>query len=172
MSFQKFREANFHKFHFNRGITLIEMVAVIVVLSLAIPALLTMWADVAWRSVRSEAIGDAAFYAQQLMEEIKSKRFDENDSSPWTSNLGPEPGETITGTGDSSFDDVDDYNGYSDNPAIDYSRSCTVDYVELSDSTWQAATSPPTDFKRIRVAVWRTDNLVSDVSLVTIVSAY
>ena len=168
-----------------KGITLMEMVAVIVVLGLAIPPLLTMWADVALKSGRSEVIADATFYAQELMEEIKlgNHRFDENTSSPWSSSLGPdtstkgldETNNEATSpptTNKNNWDDVDDFDDYSDNPATGYTRSCDVDYVELSGSTWQAATSPPTDFKRITVAVSRTDNLISDVSLVTIVAAY
>lgn len=165
--------------HSAKGITLIEMVAVIVVLGLAIPALLTMWADVAWRSARSEAIADATFYAQELMEEIKSKKFEDPDQTPV---FGPESGES----GHSNYDDVDDFNGYSDSPATGYNRCVTVDYVTLSGSNWTgncggeptnctAPTCEPseiTDYKRIIVRVNRTDNLVSNVTLVTIVSGY
>jgi type II secretory pathway pseudopilin PulG len=57
------------------GITLIEMIAVIVVVGLAIPAILLMWQDLSFRSGRAEVIAQATFYAQELMEEIKSKRF-------------------------------------------------------------------------------------------------
>ena len=93
----------------NGGLTIIELVVVIVVLGLAIPPLLTSWANIGWRSVRSESLADATFYVQALMEEIKSKSFDENSSSPWSSSLGPESGESRTGTGASAYDDVDDY---------------------------------------------------------------
>lgn len=74
-----------------KGFTLMEMLAVIVLMGAAIPPLLTMWADIAWRSGRTEAIADAQFYAQELMEEIKSKSFDErkiNDTCPRWSNPG------------------------------------------------------------------------------------
>ncbi len=166
--------------HDAKGITLIELVTVIVVLAVSIPILLTTWADIAWRSSRSEALADAAFYAQELMEEIKSKRYDENTSLPWSANLKPDTttkgldeinNETLTGM--SNWDDVDDFNGYSDTTlAGGYTRSVTVDYLELSGSTWRTAVSPPTDFKRIRVAVSRAGILVKNVDLVAIVSAY
>lgn len=159
-----------------RGITLIEMVAVIVVLGISIPVLLTMWSDVAWRSARSEVIADAAFYAQALMEEIKMKAFDENDSSPWSSSLGTEAGESYA-----DYDDVDDFNGYSDSPEARYSRSVAVEYVRLNASDiWEScgtvsscASSPDCVncngccYKRITVNVSRTDNLVDNVTLVT-----
>lgn len=154
-----------------KGLTIIELVVVIVVLGLAIPPLLTSWANIGWRSVRSEALADATFYAQALLEEIKSKRFDENTSSPWSSLLGPETGESRSGSGASAFDDVDDYNGYSDSPATRYNRSATVDYAALSGTTWQNSGSI-SNFKRIAVTVSRSDGLAKDVSLVTIVAAH
>lgn len=167
-----------------KGITLIEMVVMIVVLSVAIPTLLRMWADVAWRSVRSEAMADATFYAQDLLEEIKSKKFDEISVSPRSSTLGSEPGESRLGTGNASFDDADDYNNYSDSPAAGYNRSVTVDYVRLgSGNIWESCGSVNcqniTDctqcnaccYKRIRVTVGRA-NLATDVSLATVVSAH
>jgi hypothetical protein len=161
-----------------KGLTLFEMVTIIVVMGLAIPVLLNMWADVARRSGRSESIAEAGFYAEELMEEVKSKRFDQNSTAPWSTTLGRE-GETYP-----NFNDVDDFNGYSDNPATGYNRSCTVGYAVLNGTTWQScgATSctVSTDctqctaccYKRIQVTVSRTDNLASDVSLVTIVAAY
>jgi prepilin-type N-terminal cleavage/methylation domain-containing protein len=166
----------------NKGITLIEMVAVIVVLGISVPVLLTMWSDVAWRSSRSEAMADAMFYAQQLMEEIKSRRFDENAVSPWSSNLGPD------GEAYAAYDDVDDFNGYSETiSGTPYNRCVTVDYVTLSGTTWTgncspstpAGCTPPTcvaanrtNYKRIIVTVWRSDNIVSGVNLITMVSGY
>jgi len=149
----------------DKGLTLFEMVTIIVVMGLVIPVLLNMWADVARKSGRSESMAEATFYAQELMEEIKSKDFADPTQTPV---FGPESGES----GRSDYDDVDDFNGYSDPPASSYTRSCVVDYVELSGSTWGAATSPPTDFKRITVTVSRADNLSGNVSLVTIVAAF
>jgi prepilin-type N-terminal cleavage/methylation domain-containing protein len=170
-----------------KGLTLIELVLVIIVLSIAIPSLLRMWADVGMRSVRSEAMIDAAFYAQELMEEIKSKRFDEAAASPWAAPLGPDSGESRAGTGNASFDDIDDYNGYNDSPAAGYNRCVTVDYVALSGTAWNGTCNPSlptncvspacaaanrTDYKRTIVRLRRSDNVTSDVTLSTIKSGY
>jgi hypothetical protein len=138
-----------------------------------------MWQDLSYRSARATAISQATFYAQELMEEIKSKRFDENNDSPWSSTLGIE-GETYP-----NYDDVDDFNGYSDNPATGYTRSVTVNYVRLdANNTWQncaGSISCQSDigdctdcnhhccYKRIDVSV---SHRFADSSLVTIVSAY
>ncbi len=160
----------------SRGITLIEMVAVIVVLGMAIPTLLTAFSSAAWRSSRSENIADATFYAQELMEEVKSKGFDENITPPWTKTLGPDSGETYP-----NFDDIDDFNGYSDTPAAGFTRSVAVDFVRLSGSTWGSCTFSGNCvaattctscneccYKRIQVTV--SNNVTGNVTLVSVVT--
>ncbi len=171
----------------NKGISLIEMIITIVILGLTIPVLLNMWSDVALRSARSEALADALFYGQQLMEEIQSKKFDQHTAAPWSDTLGPDNAETRLGTGNAGFNDVDDYNGYSDSPAPGYSRCVTVDYVALSGTAWNGTCSPNTpsgctpasctagnvtDYKRITVRVDRNDSLVKDIVLALVVNPF
>ena len=172
----------------SRGMTLIEMIVMIVVLSIAIPVLLRMWADVAWRSARSEVMADALVYAEVLLEEIKSKKFDENVSVPWTQSANfatADPGENKNNK--DTFDDIDDYVGCTDprvtTPAPGYIRTVTVTYVYPSGSNWltcaQACTSETNCsqcaaccYKRVKVSVSRSDNTVRDISLETLMSAY
>lgn len=160
------------------------MVALIVLMGVAIPPLMTMWADTAWRSGKAESSADAGFYAQELMEEIKTKAYDEkklDDSGPpWSSSLAAD-GESYP-----NFDDVDDYNNYSDAPASGYARQATVAYIQLSGNDWiacgvgscapQALTDCSTCdqccYKRVTVSVSRNDNVVSNLSLTTIVSGH
>ncbi|MCM8800680.1 MAG: hypothetical protein NC912_01485 [Candidatus Omnitrophica bacterium] len=149
-----------------KALTLIELITIIVVLGVAIPVLLRMWAEVALRSSRSEAIAEATFYAEELMEEIKSKEFvDPQDRS--NPNLGPNSGENQR----LDYDDVDDFNGYLDSPAPGYTRRCIVDYVTLNTNIWESSAST-TNFKRITVSVLRSEQLAGEVSLVTIVTFY
>ncbi|TAN60802.1 prepilin-type N-terminal cleavage/methylation domain-containing protein [bacterium] len=156
----------------NKGLTIIELVVVIVVLGLAIPPLLTMWANVAWRSAASELLADSAFYAQQLMEEIKSKDFVDPDD-PNNTNLGVNSGESSNDR--TTFDDVDDFAGCADasvtTPAAGYTRSTAVDYVNLSGSAWQMSGSP-TDYKRIVITVSRSGGAAIPVSLTALVSSH
>lgn len=160
----------------NKGLTVIELVVVIVVLGLAIPPLLTMWADVAWRSAASELLADSAFYAQQLMEEIKSKNFDESQSSPWTSSasFGPDGGENSNDR--ATFDDVDDFVGCTDasvtTPGTGYARSAAVSYVTLNVSTWDEVPSGASNYKRIVVTVSRSGGSALPVSLTALVSSH
>jgi type II secretory pathway pseudopilin PulG len=177
----QYNNLTIEQFNNRKGITLIEMIAVIVVVGLAIPAILLMWQDLSFRSGRAEVIAQASFYAQELMEEIKSKKFDENDTSPWTpsANFGPD-GETYP-----NYDDVDDFHNssspfdYCDNQGVcdddsnrSYQRWVTVEYVVLNTGTdpdsWEASGST-TDYKRIRVLA---SHRFGDSSLVTIVSGY
>jgi len=98
-----------------KSFTLVEIIAVIVILSLAIPTLLMMFTQANLNSITTESVSKASYYAEALMEEIRSKRFDENDNSPWSNSLGPDGGEVSR----SDYDDVDDYNGLSDHGAHD-----------------------------------------------------
>lgn len=150
----------------SKALTLIELIVIIVVLGVAIPVLLRMWADVALRSSRAEAIAEATFYAEELMEEIRSKDFvdPEDRNNP---NLGPNSGEGNR----SEYDDVDDFNGYLDNPTAGYTRRCTVDYVTLNGTLW-VSSAGTTNFKRITVSVSRSERLAGGISLVTIVAAF
>ena len=132
-----------------RGVNLIELVAVLVVAGIAIPVLMTMWANISWRSVGSENVADTTFYARALMEEIKSKRFDQKTTSPWTSSasLGFDAGENRADS--RTFNDVDDYINTNDLnvivPAPGYIRSASVEYVFLNAAnSWQACVLPVT----------------------------
>ncbi len=153
----------------NKGLTLMEMVAVITVMALAIPVLLRLHADVARKSIRAEAISAATFYAEEMMEEVRMRHFDNNTSSPWSSTLGPESGEVYPDT----YDDIDDFNGRTDTPATGYTRTVTVDYVALgSPETINGSTATPwvhsdstTSYKRVVVSVSRTDNEVANLDL-------
>lgn len=165
------------------------MVAIIVILGLTIPVLLTMWADVAWRSARSEQLADATFYAQQLMEEVRSKRFDDKSGQPWTNSasFGVDTGESSSNS--AGFDDIDDFIGSTDTnittPTPGFTRSVTMDYVRIpANNTWTScgATVCSTTFnctlcaaccyKRIQVSVASNIPNAGNATLVTIMSSY
>jgi len=172
----------------SRGITLIELVAILVVAGVAIPVLLSMWATVSWQSVRSETIGDASFYAQGLLEQIRAKRFDENEGSVWSSLLGPDAGENSADA--STFDDADDFVGSTDAnitaPAAGFTREVNAAYVFLdADNAWQPCSAPVTCtavtdcstcnqccFKQITVSVRKPGTDAGDISMTTLVAGF
>jgi MSHA pilin protein MshD len=147
-----------------KGITLIEMIVIIVVIGIAIPVLMRMWADLALRSTDSEVIADSTFLAGGLMEEIKSKKF-VDPQEPSNTLLGPNSGEVYP-----AFDDVDDYNNFTDTPQPSYKRQVWVSYSSLDGASAWKPVGTPTDYKYIKVNVSRTDNLSSNIFLSTIVS--
>lgn len=154
------------------GVSLIELVAVIVVIGVSIPALLTGWADISWRSVQAESLADATSYGQALMEEVLSRRFDEVTIAPWTA-----PAQFACARSDENdetsrlkFDDIDDYQGFSEPLTGGYVRSVSVDYLNLSASAWQQSATA-TDYKRVRVAVVRSSRAGTNITLETLVGA-
>ncbi|MBI5026526.1 MAG: prepilin-type N-terminal cleavage/methylation domain-containing protein [Nitrospirae bacterium] len=157
-----------------KGFTLIELLLIIIIVAIALPTLLWVLGQGARQGVDAELRVIAANLAQGLMEEIKSKRWDENSPIPpgVYSAIGPdgEARTACTGT-PSTFDDVDDYNGYSETcpwGGVSYTRDVQVCYVNTADLN--ACVAGPSDYKRIRVTVSNTT--IGSVELVTVVTNY
>ncbi len=174
---------------FKKSVSLMELIIAITVISLAIFPLVMLFTQANYRTLKTESISTATFYAEELMEEIRSKSFDENSSSPWsgiplgpeTTTLGLDQANLENNTDHNNWDDVDDYNGYVDfcnlqgvcglTPSV-YRRSVTVAYIELNGSSWQPAASPPTAFKQVEVSLSRTNGISAGVDLNVLVSGY
>lgn len=101
----------------HRGITLIEMVLTILILAIALVAITSMLSSGVGRSSDTTLEIRSAALAQSYLDEILSKRFDENSHPrgipPCRSNctdsgdFGPDSGEDDR----ADYDDVDDYHG-------------------------------------------------------------
>lgn len=98
-----------------QGITLIELVAVIAIMAIALVGVTQTISVVTRQSADTLLETRAVALAQSYLDEILGKRFDENSAprgippcskayNPCSTVLGPESGETR-----SLFDDVDDY---------------------------------------------------------------
>lgn len=107
------------------GFTLIEMIAGIVIMAIAMTALTAVLFPHAKRSVDPVYQVRAAELGQSLMNEVMGKAFDENtdlnsgircgeNSTSCTAagSLGPESGESVD-----EYNDVDDYHGYDQDAA-------------------------------------------------------
>jgi MSHA pilin protein MshD len=122
----------------SRGVTLVELIVFIVIVSVAVAGVLTAL-DIANRSSTDPMIQKQALaIAEALLEEVQLQPFtycDPNDPNAATAlsaagctggaggandenklPLGPEAGETRTGA--TPFDNVSDYNGFSIGPGI------------------------------------------------------
>ena len=163
----------------NAGFTLIELVITIVITSVALVAIIYGWsisaqhsADVTWQA-------RTAYIGQTYLEEILTKRFDENSSSDGllpcgVGTFGTDTMPACTSAANfgndsearANFDDVDDYHGLTEvplslldniftgnnNPYSNYSVSVAVAY----DTTQINVTSM---VKRITVTVTPPGNL-------------
>ena len=125
-----------------KGITLIELIVVILILAIGISAILGLLGEIVRRVNVAEEIAIATFYAQEKMEEIKSKDFDEVDELE---------GEETLGEG--------------------YVRTTSVEFAYLQDDSW-ITTEEVTDYKLIRVSVSKEGSATQGVFLVTVISNY
>ncbi len=105
---------------------------------------------------QSEAILEAIAIGQKFIEEAETKRFDENitatipSSFTLAGSLGPDAGETR-----STYDDLDDFDGYSYADSLSgyvpFTVTASVDYVTLEAPDTPTATR--TYFKRMSIAI-------------------
>jgi type II secretory pathway pseudopilin PulG len=94
------------------GITLIETLLAATLAALASAALLVAVESALTTATDSTDRTIADGLAQQLLDEILQKRYAEPGVSATSSSLGPDSGESSR----SSYDDCDDYHGYSSTP--------------------------------------------------------
>ncbi|MFH1783798.1 MAG: prepilin-type N-terminal cleavage/methylation domain-containing protein [bacterium] len=166
----------------NKGLTLIEILIAVVILAVALVPFVGIFTGGVTGGSSAQQITVGTTLAQDLMEEILSKSFDETLSNPTPpGDLGPEQNENRSFSPPNDFDDVDDYNGYVDEPPEevdgtpmaaqydDFSRSVTVEYVTEDDFNIVATEETP--FKRITVIVsWEAGQ--QSVTLVTVPANY
>ena len=171
-----------------QGFTLMGALIIIVIIGVALPGILISLNQAAHDLVITENTALATMLAQDLAEEIKSKKWDENTPATGGSipngqksdPLGPEAGQTRSG-GANTFNDIDDYNGLDDSPPVDGSGNTMTEYsvfriqvqviyVEDSDLDTQDVGPPLPNYKRIEITVsWGSS---SSIDLVTVMSNY
>ena len=165
----------------NRAFTYIEVLLSVVILGFVLIPLLSQFYTGIQGNVTAELVTQSIDLADELMEEIKSRRFDENDypDEPVAPGvLGVDSGEDPNDR--STFDDVDDYHNWQQSPPqeidgtilsnfSEFSRSVNVEYVTVSGADW-IPSATATYYKKITVIV--SHPKISDRKLETIVSHY
>ncbi|MCD6304484.1 MAG: hypothetical protein J7M21_05935 [Planctomycetes bacterium] len=160
------------------GFTLIEALMASVILAIAVIAVLMPFTAGARCQQDEMRRTTAVGLAQQLMEEILSKPFEEpddgDDYAESPSDFGPEPGETSR----EDYSAIDDYDGYTepagaivdgdgevvtDPSAEGLSRRVSVQYVYVAG---QKAGSEPTFMRVIVEVAWQGRPLVTLTRLV------
>lgn len=146
----------------SRGFVLAEVAVTMLVLTLAVVALVPVFALNVRGNKSTEQAQAAAFLSMQLSEEVRLRRWDENTPSPAaytdapSSTLGPDAGETSTDK--RTFDDIDDFDGWVETTIMDplmrpitgfpsYTRSVDVSYVDAD----LVASGASTNLKQLAV---------------------
>lgn len=135
-----------------RGMTLIEVMFAVVIMSTMLVAAFSAVAASARSRIAQQESAMGLALAKQLLAEIVQTRYQDLISPTF----GTETGESAR----SQYDDVDDYDGYSENSAAyadgtviasGWKRKVQVDWVTLLDPTQKSNTE--TGLKRIIVKV-------------------
>lgn len=109
------------------GVTLIETIVFLVVIGLALTALLSVFNESVVKSVDPVVRIRALEIAQAQMDEVLSRKFDANTPTGGVPACGVSAAPACAGIAPNGlFDDVGDYNGYTDNSDPAYSISVTV----------------------------------------------
>ena len=163
----------------HNGFSIIEVIFLIVVLSIAIPSLLQLFAENTITGAKVAILPTANMLGVGLMEEIRSRKFDElsakDGDGNWSTTMGSDGAE---GAVKANFDDVDDFDGWVETfaaPYADYSASVTVDYVSSNNLTTPLVIPGPVpdgwtpSYKLIQVAI-DDPGLAVPITLTTVVT--
>jgi len=162
-----------------KGFTLIEVVMIIVILGIIMPGIMLYFITGVKDSAIPQKRTTAIFLAEALMEEIKSKRWDENSPIPpgaYTTPLTFEVGETRQ-----IYDDVDDFNGLDNTNPVDsqgnsmtnysgFRQQVSVCYVPSTNLEDVSSCATATDYKRIEVTI--TDTTGETIRLISLMTNY
>lgn len=152
------------------GFTLIEILLSLAILVMAIPILASLFPWGMKQPAEARERSQAVFLAQELLEEILARKWDENATPPGKttvpSTIGLDAGEVASDR--TTYDDLDDYDNVVDNPMHDSQGATLVDYpifwsqVQVNyvgsdksalDLDTPLALGAGTDFKKVEVTV-------------------
>ena len=109
-----------------QGVTLIELIVFIVVVSIALLALAGVFNQAAMSNVDPLIRVRALEAAQSKLDEIIALKYDAATPTGGIPACGSTTGAACTNNPESDFNDVDDFHGWSDTPYTGYTRSVSV----------------------------------------------
>lgn len=110
------------------GVTLIELIVFIVVVNIALVAVLQIYGQAIVNSVDPVVRMRATELARSQLDEILARRFDENTPTGGVPACGSTGASACLGiTPDSDYDDVGDFNGYTDTSDSRYPIAVVVE---------------------------------------------
>lgn len=114
-----------------KGVTLIELIVFIVVMSIALIAIVAVFQNAIINSVDPVKRIRMLELAQSQLDRVLALRYDENTPSGGVPACGSVSGVACDNATELDLDDVDDYNGVNDTPAPGYNRSVSVAVTSL-----------------------------------------
>ena len=135
----------------NRGFTLVEVSVVVIILTLAFMVFLKALNTGKSVRVNSEIRTIQGSILNDIENQIRSRRFDENTNAPWSNVLGKDIGEISI----EQFDDIDDFDEYSITSITDYpSFGIYVDVFYVNPETkFRVSQSTQTNYKNVAVTI-------------------
>ncbi len=100
-----------------RGVTLVELILALLIVSIAVASILGVLGLSAGRSSDPLLVRQSLAVAESLLGEILAQPYTANDLDGGANAIGPEAGET-RGSATTPFDHVDDYPGYAMNGIV------------------------------------------------------
>ena len=152
-----------------KGFTLIEVVVVLLLLTISFMVFLKALNTGKRVRANSEIRTIQGVILNSIQNEIRSRKYDENSSAPWSSFIGKDTGETLV----EDFDDIDDFHGYNISSITEhpgYSYSVEVKYVSLENGAFNLNPNPvvQTDFKCATVTVsHNTQPSITDMMIIS-----
>lgn len=128
----------------------------VVILGFSLLGLIGLFFNLSVNNIQTKYRTAAFVLGAEILEEIKSKRFDEASARDAASNwsvLGVDTGETSGNR--TTYDDIDDYNGWSEtlaSPNSGFTRAVTVGYVAPADLNTVVGAQNE-NYKRVSVTV-------------------
>ncbi len=121
-----------------QGFSLIETILTIAIISISLVVLVSAWSGAAKRSGDAFWQAKTAYLGQAYIEEVMTKRFDENSpvggvpactTATCSASLGVDKlSDGVTDEPRAQFDDVDDYDGLIESPSINALGVIRADY--------------------------------------------
>lgn len=146
-----------------RGFILVEISVAYVLLTVGLVALLPVFVMAIKASKSTEKLQVSTYLSQELLEEIRLRKWDQSSAATASyvatpTVIGIDAGETATNK--LTFNDIDDFNGWTESPPRDplnntipsfsgYTRSVTVAYA--NSSLVVLSTPTTSDYKLVSV---------------------
>lgn len=109
-----------------RGVSLIELIVFIVVVSIALAALISVYVQSASHNVDPIIQMRLLESAQSRLDEVIALKYDEETPTGGVPACNSTAGAVCTNAPDGNMNDVDDFNDVTDNPYPNYQRVVTV----------------------------------------------